>query len=252
MRHEGEVGYPLANLTEMQVIKSKYLSVFDADGCLRADYDAGAAGSMLAALTGLKNLTDDQIRYPDEGRYLLRSYQALPATTPYYYYAREDDEEGVESWTADNGRAIVLTFTHREGYYVLKDDQGRLPYLSGLTNTYGYCRLERGYTWGSFTLLNHIQWAAQLSRSGTTFSLNNHYPDNPQSYRCNNNDYVIVSTDFQLVPVVETTTLSDGLYRLRSRESGRYLTLPAQANSSQPIIAAQTSLLTDRTRNSPV
>ena len=80
MRHEGEVGYPLANLTEMQVIKSKYLSVFDADGCLRTDYDAGAAGSMLAALTGLKNLTDDQIRYPDEGRYLLRSYQALPAT----------------------------------------------------------------------------------------------------------------------------------------------------------------------------
>ncbi|MDD6123610.1 MAG: hypothetical protein PUB53_04085 [Bacteroidales bacterium] len=53
------MGYPLANLTEMQVIKSKYLSVFDADGCLRADYDAGAAGSMLAALTGLKNLTDD-------------------------------------------------------------------------------------------------------------------------------------------------------------------------------------------------
>ena len=59
------MGYPLANLTEMQVIKSKYLSVFDADGCLRADYDAGAAGSMLAALTGLKNLTDDQIRYPE-------------------------------------------------------------------------------------------------------------------------------------------------------------------------------------------
>ena len=31
MRHEGEVGYPLANLTEMQVIKSKYLSVFYTD-----------------------------------------------------------------------------------------------------------------------------------------------------------------------------------------------------------------------------
>ena len=107
------MGYPLANLTEMQVIKSKYLSVFDADGCLCADYDAGAAGSMLAALTSLKNLTDDQIRYPDEGRYLLRSHQALPATTPYYYYAREDGEEGAESWTADNGRAIVLTLTHR-------------------------------------------------------------------------------------------------------------------------------------------
>ncbi len=231
VRHEGEVGYPLFNLSEMQVIKSNYLSVFDADGYLRADYDAEAAEAMLSALAGLKNLTDEQIRYPEEGRYLLRSYQALPAVTPYYYYTREDGEEGTESWNDDSSQAIVLNLTRSGNYYVLQDDQGRLPYLSGLTNTYGDCRLERGYTWGSFTLLNHIQWAAQLSRSGTTFSLNNHYPDNPLSYRCNNNDYIIVSTDFQFVPVVESATVADGLYRLRSRESGRYLTLPTDRST---------------------
>lgn len=230
VRHEGEVGYPLVNLPEMQAVKSKYLSVFDADGYLRADYDAEAAETMLTALAGLRNLTDDQIRYPDEGRYLLRSYQALPATTPYYYYAREDGEAGTESWTDDSGQAVVLTLRRSGDTYVLTDDQGGLPYLGGLTNTYGDCRLERGYTWGSFTLLNHIQWAAQLSRSGTTFSLNNHYPDNPLSYRCNNNDYVIVSTDFQLVPVVEGAA-QDGLYRLRSRDNGRYLTLPADRST---------------------
>lgn len=231
VRHEGEVGYPLASLPEIRVLKAKYLNVFDADGYLRADYDAGAAEAMLTALTALKNLADDQIRYPDTGRYLLRSYQALPATTPYYYYAREDGEEGTESWTTDTGQAAVLTLTPSGDGYVLTDDEGRLPYLGGLTNTYGDCRLERGYTWGSFTLLSHIRWAAQLSRSGTTFSLNNHYPDHPLSYRCNNNDYVIVSTDFQLVPVVESEVLPDGLYRLRSRDSGRYLTLPADRSA---------------------
>ena len=227
VQHEGEVGYPLLNLPAMQAVKQYYTSVFDTDGFLRADYDANAAAELLSALDVLHNLADDQIRYPEEGRYLLRSYQAPPASTPYYYYAREAGVDGQESWTTDNSQAIVLTLTRSGEYYMLKDDQERLPYLGGLTNTYHDCRLEPGYTWGSFTLLSHIRWAAQLSRSGSTFSLNNYYPDNPRSYRCNNNDNVIVSSDFQFVPVVESRLPADGLYRLRSRDAGRCLTLPA-------------------------
>ena len=240
VRHEGEVGYPLLSLPAMQAVKQHYTGVYDADGFLRADYDAEAAGELLAALDVLHNLADDQVRYPDEGRYLLRSYQAPPAGTPYYYYAREDGEDGEESWTTDNSASVVLTLTRSGEYYTLSDDQGRMPYLGGLTNTYRDCRLEPGYTWGSFTLLSHIRWAAQLSRSGSTFSLNNYYPDNPRSYRCNNNDNVIVSSDFQFVPVVESTLPSDGLYRLRSRDAGRYLTLPADNQTGKAMRLAAT------------
>ena len=240
VRHEGEVGYPLLSLPAMQAVKQYYTDVYDADGFLRADYDGAAAAELLAALDVLHNLADDQIRYPEEGRYLLRSYQAPPAGTPYYYYAREDGEEGAESWTTDNGASVVLTLTRSGDYYTLQDDQGRMPYLGGLTNTYRDCRLEPGYTWGSFTLLSHIRWAAQLSRSGSTFSLNNYYPDNPSSYRCNNNDNVIVSSDFQFVPVVENTQPSDGLYRLRSRDAGRYLTLPADKATGKAMRLAAT------------
>lgn len=242
VRHEGEVGYPLLSLPAMQAVKQYYTGVYDADGFLRADYDGEAAGELLAALDVLHNLADDQVRYPDEGRYLLRSYQAPPAGTPYYYYAREDGEDGEERWTTDNGASVVLTLTRSGEYYTLSDDQGRMPYLGGLTNTYRDCRLEPGYTWGSFTLLSHIRWAAQLSRSGSTFSLNNYYPDNPRSYRCNNNDNVIVSSDFQFVPVVESTLPSDGLYRLRSRDAGRYLTLPADNQTGKAMRLAATPL----------
>ena len=239
VRHEGEVGYPLLSLPAMQAVKQYYTDVYDADGFLRADYEGEAAAELLAALDVLHNLADDQIRYPEEGRYLLRSYQAPPAGTP-YYYAREDGEEGEESWTTDNGASVVLTLTRSGDYYTLQDDQGRMPYLGGLTNTYRDCRLEPGYTWGSFTLLSHIRWAAQLSRSGSTFTLNNYYPDNPRSYRCNNNDNVIVSSDFQFVPVVESTLPSDGLYRLRSRDAGRYLTLPADKATGKAMRLAAT------------
>ena len=226
--HEGEPGYPLPSLAAYRELKDAYPQVFDSEGFLLPDFDTAAGERVLAAVQTLHNATDDEIVYPKSGRYLLRSYQALPAGTPYFYYRRTVvDTELKEVWKADAADGTPLLLTAGPNGIYLKDDEGNVPYLDGMTNTYNDFILRRGYTWGSFTLLSHNLQQAQLSRSGETFSLNHRYADDPQGYLCNNNDVLIVSTDFQFVPIVKTASLTDEtFYRLRSCATGHYLTLP--------------------------
>lgn len=235
--HEGEAGYPLPSLAAYQELKSAYPQVFDSEGFLLPDFDTATGERVLASMQTLHNATDAEIVYPTSGRYLLRSYQALPASTPYYYYSRTVvGDELKEVWKADAavGTPLVLT-AGQDGIY-LKDDEGNVPYLDGMTNTYNDFILRRGYTWGSFTLLSHNLQQAQLSRSGETFSLNHRYADDPKGYLCNNNDVLIVSSDFQFVPIVETGGLTDEtFYRLRACATGQYLSLPEDLSANTPL-----------------
>lgn len=230
VRHEGEPGYPLPTLPAYKALVKQYAKVCDAAGFLKPDYDTADGEALVAAIETLRNCADDEIVYPAEGRYLLRSYQALPASTPYYYYKRTADGEYVtETWPAAPAEATALQLTHGEGCFYLKDADGNLPYLGGMTNSmYTDFVLRRGFTWGSFTLLSHTLQQAMLSRSGNTFSLNHQYKDDPKGYLCNNNLGMIVSSDFQFVPVIEAATQPRPatFYRLRSRATGRFVTLP--------------------------
>ena len=203
--HEGQPGYPKPDNVSYRAIKSGYHSVFDADGRVLDSFDSENANALISSLEQLRNIGDEGIVYPQSGRYLLRSYQQLPAPTPYYYYTRDEGENGEETWTDDKALAQELVLTRQsDGTYLMRDAQGRLPWLQGMTNTYEDFRLERGFTWGSFTLVNHADWCAQLSRTGSTFSLNYQYADSPMSYRCNNNLVgtisMFLSTDFQFEP----------------------------------------------------
>lgn len=59
--------------------------------------------------------------------------------------------------------------------------------------------LDRGTTWGAFTLVNERKACAQLSQNGKYFSRNEYYVYDPEGYRINRNGNL--STDFQFVPV---------------------------------------------------
>ncbi|MGM9694799.1 MAG: hypothetical protein ACI3YC_07305, partial [Alloprevotella sp.] len=134
-------------------------------------------------------------------------------TTPYYYYKR--DAEGNESFTSSAEEATPLCLTYGTNCVYLEDEAGRTPYLEGFTNPGPDIKLERGYTWGSYTLVNRFPAAAQLSRTGNTFSAVYDYASNPEAYRCNNSNGVIVSTDFQFVALDEekvSFTISDAGY----------------------------------------
>ena len=230
VRHEGEPGYPLPTLPAYKTLVKRFAKVTDAAGFLKPDYETADGEALVEAIETLRNCADDEIVYPEEGRYLLRSYQALPASTPYYYYKRVADGEYVtETWPVDHAEATPLNLTNSGGYVVLKDAEDNLPYLGGMTNSmYSDFVLRRGFTWGSFTFLSHTLQQAMLSRSGNTFSLNHQYTNDPKGYLCNNNLGMIVSTDFQFVPVIEAETQPRPatFYRLRSRASGRFVTLP--------------------------
>lgn len=237
IRHEGEAGYPLPSLPAFRTLKAGYDKVFDEEGFLRPDFAEADGNALLSALNLLQAAEDNEITYPTTGRYLLRSYQAMPATTPYYYYTRATDAEATESWQTASAEATPLEMTVSEGKVYLKDDLNRVPRLDGMTNTYTELYLQRGFTWGSFTLVNRSDWALQLSRSGETTSIIYRYGDAPKGYRCNNNDNVITSTDFQFVPIVAAQTAPQEMrcYRLRSKATGKWLSLPASLGTGEAL-----------------
>ncbi len=237
VRHEGEAGYPLPSLPAFRELKAGYDKVFDEEGFLRPDFAEADGNALLAALARLQAAEDHEITYPSAGRYLLRSYQAMPATTPYYYYTRTTDAEATESWQTVPAEATPLEMTVSEGKVYLKDDLDRVPRLDGMTNTYTELYLQRGYSWGCFTLVNRSNWAFQLSRSGATTSIIYRYGDAPKGYRCNNNDNIVTSTDFQFLPVVSAQAAPQEMrcYRLRSKLTGKWLSLPADLGTGESL-----------------
>ena len=201
--HKGQMAYPKVSTEVWKAFVRAYEDVFTEDGALKEEsLTLAKVDALESALEDLNNLGDDEIVMPlREGKYLLRSYQAMPATTPYYYYKR--DAEGNESFTSSVEEATPLCLTFGTNCVYLEDEAGRTPYLEGFTNPGPDIKLERGYTWGSYTLVNLFPAAAQLSRTGNTFSAVYDYASNPVAYRCNNSNGVIVSTDFQFVPLDE-------------------------------------------------
>lgn len=237
VRHEGEAGYPLPSLPAFRTLKAGYDKVFDEEGFLRPGFAEADGNALLSALALLQAAEDNEITYPATGRYLLRSYQAMPATTPYFYYTRTADAEAAESWQTAPAEATPIEMTVSEGKVYLKDDLNRVPRLDGMTNTYTELYLQRGYSWGCFTLVNRSNWAFQLSRSGATTSIIYRYGDAPKGYRCNNNDNIITSTDFQFVPIVADRTAPQEMryYRLRSKATGKWLSLPASLGNGEAL-----------------
>ena len=204
IHHEGQPGYPLPSTEAFAQLKAVYPRVFDGEGRLCSGATDEDIEAVLTALSAINQLNDDAIVWPDGGKaYLLRSYQALPATTPYYYCHR--DADGTEYFTTDSLTATVLQCERGIDCLYLTDEEGHTPWLDGMTNTQPDFLLHRGYTWGAFTLLNRHLSQAMLSRNGQTFSLNHHYREAPEGYRCNNNGGTIVSSDFQFVPVAGDT-----------------------------------------------
>ena len=222
--HEGEAGYPKPSLEAFQTLKSLYTAVYTPDGQPRTSLTTADAQRLADAIDALRACTDADITYPAKGTYLLRSYQALPATTPYYYYHRDvADEQVVETWTTDEATATPLTLDWSGDALLLHTTAGDLPYLDGMTNTYADFQLRRGFEWGSFTLLSHSLQQAMLSRNGHMFSLNHRYADDPIGYLCNNNSSMIVSTDFQFVALsVDEQGTPTGIGGISSAQSGRH------------------------------
>lgn len=209
--NKGKMGYPLPSLRIYADFEAAYHDVFDSDGDVRKQITAAGVQRLRNQLTNLTNISDHQIVMPENGKYYkVRSYVS-PYGRDAYFYMTDDtkgehfvaSESEASSWKCEikNGKYY---FTSDNGNPIFKDIQGseaaseRLRFDS-FTNAGTDMTLQRGYSWGAFTVVNTSGFCAQLNSTGSTFTTNRQYSDNPISYRINGQTGIPVSTDFQFL-----------------------------------------------------
>lgn len=201
--HLGQLGYPLTGLPQTTAFTQAYEAVYNQDGSIRHDVDLRSTAALKEAGAALDQLQDNQIGLPRERHYYkLRSFNDLFGRYIYRYNRQDTDEQGkvdADVHFVDNeADATVWRCTHQNGQYVFSTPQKTL-HLGFINRSVDSIRIDRGYTWGAFTLVEHNGYSAALMNKDGNYNYFTDYASNPQAYRTNRDG--MVSSDFQFIPV---------------------------------------------------
>lgn len=222
MAHElhkniGKPGYPKAELQQSKDFMATYSKVFDESGLMTSAV-AGDLTLLQTQLTALTELADQDIVMPEDGHtYMVRFYLS-PYGRDKYYYLAEDNATG-QYFTPDSAKATKWTCTAKDGIYHFMGEQGHEMFteytpqgqtehnivFDSFTNVGNAFSLQRGYSWGAYSIINSAGYGCQISVEGR-FSIvrgPNNIPMTPDQ-RCNCNDGLNISTDFQLIDITPT------------------------------------------------
>lgn len=242
--HMGDLGYPLASLKTSAAFVDAYDKVFDGQE-VRSTLTTADVTQLRTALNALTQIADDEVALPQAGHYYkVRAYVSPYGRDAYYYLA--DGAEG-EHFTAEETQAARWLCTWQDGFFHFTSDNGHelfcdykdpdtgfyTPRFDSFDNTGTARTLQRGYSWGSFTVLNSAGFGCQLSSDGRTFTTVRGAGNGPMTpdQRCNCTNGLIVSTDFQFVPdgngpataisMPNVNADNDLIYSLDGRPMGR-------------------------------
>ena len=216
--HIGQLGYPADHLEASQQFVAAYDRVLDDTG-IRTDATAEDVAALSDALSKLTAISEDALVMPQAGH----TYQVRFYLSPYghdsYYYLAESAERG-QYFTTDETEAARWTCSLTDGQYHFSGTQGHELFddytpqgqsehnlvFDNFTNSGFSFSLQRGYSWGAFSLVNSNGHGCMMSRSGQ-FSIVRGPDNGPMvdNQRCNCTDGLIVSTDLQLLDVTSST-----------------------------------------------
>lgn len=200
-RHKGELGYPIPTLPVMQKLNAAYTDVFTQEGKVQTGTSLQQVEQLRKILEETSEIKDNEIVKPSERHYYkLRNYQAMFGRDYYYYLTSNQSSDEESSFTKEASDATVWRCTLQDDMYAFSAVDGSNMNLDKL---FSGCRkallLDRGYTWGAFTLVNEKYHCGQLYQGGKNFIKNEYYMDDKIGYRTNKSG--ATSTDFQFVPV---------------------------------------------------
>lgn len=217
----GKMGYPHEWLPVSKQLKQAYENVFDGQE-VKTSATADDLTYLNEAITALTHIGDEDIAKPKDGQYYqVRSYLSPYGRDKYFYLV---DNENGQSFTADSTKASRWRCYVKDGKYHFVSDKGKEMFdeyrpegaearnfiFDSFSNA-GYERkIQRGYSWGSFTILNSQNYGCQVSTGGI-FSIvrgPNNVPMTPdQRLNCTNG--LTVSTDFQFIPLSDAAYVSN-------------------------------------------
>lgn len=200
--HQGELGYPLKDLQAMRSFETAYAEVFDDEGSVQSEVTMEKIEVLRKAIQNLSAIHDNEIVKPsDRHYYTLRNFQDIYGRYAYYYVAQHESADVSDYFTADSTQATLWRCVEKDGRYSFTAADGRKMYLNPLIipEYRETLELDRGYTWGAFTLVDENNACGQLMQGGQNFTKNEQYANDRPGYRINRNS--TVSTDFQFLPI---------------------------------------------------
>lgn len=226
----GNIGYPYKELPVAEEFEAAYAKVFENNDIVTG-VTLAQVNALKEKLMLLTQISDEKVVKPEDGKYYhVRAYLAPHDRDTYFYMV--DDGQGEKLVSDADFNNYTSETEHRTALWLCKVMNGKYyftsvignelfsPYVpegESLDSKYGeflnFCNtgtdrtLVRGYTWGSLTILNNQGFGCQVSLGGR-FSVVwgiDHTAMTPDQ-RTNCVDGLIVSTDFQFVPVDNAVT----------------------------------------------
>lgn len=258
----GQIGYPYKELSEAEEFETAYAKVFENNDIVTG-VTMAQVNTLKEKLTVLTQISDDKVVKPEDGKYYRVRAYLTPHDRDTYFYMVDDGkgeklvsdtefknytsetEQQTALWRCSikNGKYYFTSLKNNDLFsaYVPKGESLDSKYgeFLNFSNTGTDRMLVRGYTWGSLTILNNQNFGCQVSLGGR-FSVVwgiGHTAMTPDQ-RTNCVDGLIVSTDFQFVPVDnvptgissltkdETGTRTKGIYTLDGRKVDDSRSLP--------------------------
>lgn len=252
-RNLGRLGYPSTQLEASQRLMAIYDKVYG-DNEVKATATMAQLEELSSVLNTLTLISDNDIVMPETGHYYQLRFYLDPYGREKYWYLAEDDDHG-QYFTTDSAQAArwlctraasgALHFTGDKGKEAFDDytpagHNERNLVFDSFTNPGHDLSLQRGYSWGAFTLLNPVGYGCQMSVGGRFSTVRGSANNGPMTVdqRCNCTAGLVASTDFQLIDVGMTAVASveaaprgvgpDGVYTIDGRLVGHSLDgLPA-------------------------
>ena len=223
----GHIGYPYDWLEVSKNFKKAYDKVFSGRD-IKEDATMADVMDLNEKMTLLTQIDDDQVAKPTDGNYYYARFYLNPYSRKTYYYVVDDGhgQKFVSNETFDafseaqkttarwrcyikNGKYHFISDADHELFssYVPEGEYLDSKYsdFNNFSNNGMERTLQRGYSWGSFSVINNQKFGCQVGLAGI-FSVvrgidySAMTPD--QRWNCNNG--VFVSTDFQFLPTNDT------------------------------------------------
>lgn len=227
--NRGRLGYPKPELKKWQEFETLYDEVFDSDD-LKEGVSVAELQKMEQLITALNDkVGDNDIVKPQDGAWYKLSNYTHPFGREAFYYANRD-AGGVESFGNDSTEATLWQCRQVGNTYVFTTEAEpqtaiRLgQYYTPQNDSEKALSLERGYSWGAFTLVNWMGQCASVSSDDQQISWIRDYANSKRAYRTNNANGIFASTDFVLTWVKggSNTGIKELHSAFRNPHSARY------------------------------
>lgn len=228
----GRLGYPYDWLQASKDFKKAYDKVFSGRD-VKADATMADVDALNEKMTLLTQIGDDDVAKPTDGNYYYARFYLNPYSRKTYYYVVDDGHgqkfvsgDTFEGYSDDRKAAARWRCYMKNGKYHFVSDAGHELFSSyvpegeyldskysdfnNFSNNGMERTLQRGYSWGSFSMLNNQKFGCQVGLAGIFSVVRGiDYSVMTPDQRWNCNDGVFVSTDFQFVPAGDAPYSSD-------------------------------------------